>query len=487
MNDIEKPSEPNFAADGEKPDASERRDELLITWDGPDDPENPLNWSKPRKWGPTLITSAGGLVTLMSGAMLAPALQDISRDIHSGEEATNMILSIFVLAFGCGPMVLAPLSEVCGRRVVWIVCSAWYVLWNTVCGFSNSQGLMLAGRILSGLGASADIPTLADCWRAEERGYSFAIATFVPLLGPALGPILGGVITNSIGWRWLFWVLSIFDGLLTVAAIFWFPECYEQVLLHWKATKLRKERGLAYHTEWDLHTQPLATKLKRSISRPFWLLATQPILQLISIFLAYNFGTLYLVLTEFASVWTDRYHQSVSISGLHYISLVTGSTIGSQLGARATDKLWAYLKRRAHGVTAPEYRIPLLLPGLLFIPAGLLTYGWAAHSLSPWILVDIGAALFNLGLIMSTQAYQQYVMEAFQEHGVVASASAASQFLRNVFAFCFPLFAPAMYRRLGLGWGNSLLAFVFWGVGVPAPVVLWRFGGRLRAKGRGLL
>jgi MFS family permease len=88
--------------------------------------------------------------------MLAPALEDISRDIHAGEEATNMVLSIFVLAFGCGPMVLAPLSEVYGRRVVWIVCSAWYVLWNTVCGFSHSQGLMLAGRIMSGLGASAE-------------------------------------------------------------------------------------------------------------------------------------------------------------------------------------------------------------------------------------------------------------------------------------------------------------------------------------------
>jgi MFS family permease len=329
------------------------------------------------------------------------------------------------------------------------------------------------------------IPTLADCWRSEERGYSFAIATFVPLLGPALGPILGGVITNSVGWRWLFWVLSIFDGLLTVAAIFWFPECYEQVLLHWKATKLRKETDRPYHTQWDIHSQPLAIKLKRSISRPFWMLATQPVLQIISIFLAYNFGTLYLVLTEFASVWTDRYHQSVSVSGLHYISLVVGSTIGSQIGARVTDRLWAYLKQRAHGETAPEYRVPLLLPGLFFIPAGLFMYGWAAQARAPWITVDIGAAFFNLGTIMSTQSYQQYVMEAFQGH--VASASAASQFLRNIFAFCFPLFAPAMYERLGHGWGNSLLAFVFLGLGVPAPIILWRYGARLRDRGKTML
>ncbi|THC91030.1 hypothetical protein EYZ11_009512 [Aspergillus tanneri] len=413
---------------------SNQQDEFLVTWNGLDDPENPLNWSMPWKWGITMITSFGGLVTLMSGGMLAPALEAISEDLHSSPETTNMLLSIFVLAFAFGPMVLAPLSEVYGRRVVWIVASAWYVLWNTVCGFAHNRGLMLAGRILSGLGASAEfavsIPVLGDCWRPEERGYSFSIANFIPLLGPALGPILGGVITNSVGWRWLFWVLSIFDGCLAISALWLFPESYERVLLHWRARKLRKATGRPYHTKWDdVLSQSLPRKLKWAICRPIWMLATQPILQVVSIFFAYNFGILYLVITEFATVYIVRYHQSVSVSGLHYISLVIGSTIGAQVGARVTDKLWAYLKRRAGGQTAPEYRVPLLLPGLFFIPAGLFLYGWSAERVLPWIAVDIGAAMFNLGMIMTTQAFQQYVMEAFEGH--MASASAASQFMRT--------------------------------------------------------
>ncbi|KAF5855763.1 hypothetical protein ETB97_008463 [Aspergillus alliaceus] len=102
-----------------------------------------------------------------------------------------------------------------------------------------------------------------------------------------------------------------------------------------------------------------------------------------------------------------------------------------------------------------------------------------------WIAVDIGAASFNLGMIMTTQSFQQYVMEAFQGH--VASAGAASRFLRNIFAFCFPLFAPAMYRHLGLGWGNCMLAFIFLVIGVAAPFILWIFGAGLRAKGKSML
>ncbi|OQD95420.1 hypothetical protein PENSOL_c020G02928 [Penicillium solitum] len=124
------------------------------------------------------------------------------------ESEANMVVSIFVLAFAFGPMALAPLAKVFGRRWVWILSSTWYIPWNTVCGFSHTRGQLLAGRILSGIGASAEYaittPVLADCWRAEQRGQSFAIATFVPLLGPAIGPILGGIITEKIGWRWLF-------------------------------------------------------------------------------------------------------------------------------------------------------------------------------------------------------------------------------------------------------------------------------------------
>lgn len=108
------------------------------------------------KWAVALLTSFGGLVTLMSGAMLAPALDSIGKDLNTSPDTTNMCLSIFVLAFAFGPMVLAPMTEIFGRRHVWIVCSAWYVIWNGVCGFATSQGLMLSARLLAGLGASAE-------------------------------------------------------------------------------------------------------------------------------------------------------------------------------------------------------------------------------------------------------------------------------------------------------------------------------------------
>lgn len=158
----------------------------------------------------TILLSLGGLLTLMSGAMLAPALGDIAPDFRVDDQQAQIILSIYILAFAPGLIILAPCTEVFGRRPVWIFCTCYYIAWNTTAGFSKSSGVLILCRIMSGLGASAEFavssPVLADIWTPDQRGRSFAISTFLPLLGPALGPIIGGAVTH-IGWRWLFWIL----------------------------------------------------------------------------------------------------------------------------------------------------------------------------------------------------------------------------------------------------------------------------------------
>jgi hypothetical protein len=136
---------------------------ILVSWDGPSDPKNPYNWSQSRKWATTILTSLGGLVTLMSGPMLAPALDVIGADLHISQAEASMALSIYILAFAFGPMVLAPCSEVWGRKMVWVVGGSWYVLWNTLCGLSRSRGLLITGRMMAGLGASAEFAVSIKC------------------------------------------------------------------------------------------------------------------------------------------------------------------------------------------------------------------------------------------------------------------------------------------------------------------------------------
>jgi MFS family permease len=81
---------------------------------------------------------------------------------------------------------------------------------------------------------------LADGWLPEQRGHSSAISTFIPLLGPALGPIIGGLITGSVGCRWLFWVLPIFDVVLMLSDSLLSLESYASTILRHKARALSK-------------------------------------------------------------------------------------------------------------------------------------------------------------------------------------------------------------------------------------------------------
>ena len=431
---------------------------------------------------------------MMSSSMIAPALPALSHGLHMSEASAQLTLSIFVLAFDSGPMLLAPFTELYGRRPVWLICGVFYSVWSIVSGLSPNKGTLVASRLLFGFGGSVDsMPShLMDYDDRFKSLISHRLPipsevifgnSFLPLLGPAIGPLVGGAITQTIGWRWIFWVVAIFNGCLMFVGIFIFPETSAARILGNKVRKLSKETGEHYYTEYEGPNMKLSDKLWTSITRPTRLLATQPILQLVLVFMAYNFGVLYFVLSTFASLFTDEYHPTVSLSGYHYLALAIGYCFASQVGAKITDRLRARLKKKkAGGSTAPEYRVPLMVPGGLLIPIGLFWYGCLAQAKLHWIMPDIAAAIFGCGFILNTQAMGAYILDSFGKY--TASAMAASQVLRMTAGFVFPIFAPAMYHRLGWGWGNSTLGFIALVFGLPAPLILWMFGAKIRAMGK---
>lgn len=269
---------------------------------------------------------------------------------------------------------------------------------------------------------------------------------------------------------------------MTVIGFFTFSETFAPLLLARRAKKIRATSNRQVFAELEKSTLSYQRKLWINISRPIRLLATQPALQVMALFMAYNFGINYIMLSTFAQLWTDRYGQTVEQSGLNYIALAIGNSFAAQIGAKVMDILWAKLKARAGGVTAPEYRVPMMFPGALLVPVGLFWYGWAGEMRMHWLFTDVGVGVFTCGIILASQSMQVYVIDSFPRY--VASASAGSQLLRFIAAFAFPTFAPAMYDALGYGWGNSVLGFCSLIIGVPAPLLIWRYGAKLRALGK---
>lgn len=308
-----------------------------------------------------------------------------------------------------------------------------------------------------------------------------AIYGLAPLLGPAIGPIIGGFISEHTSWRWIFYATSIFTGACQVAGFFMLSETYAPVILKRRAKRIRVETGdSSYQTKEEREDETLAKKLGVSLTRPFKLLGTQSIVQVLALYMAYTYGTMYLMLSTFPLLWTDPhyYGESVGVGGLNYISLGLGMLLGTYVCAILNDRLYRRFKSRNDDVGKPEFRLPLLTITMFCVPTGLFIYGWTAETHQHWILPNIGACLFGIGNMMTFQCMQTYIVDTYTQF--TASAMAAVSVLRCLAAFGFPLFAPYMYAKLHYGWGNSLLAFISIMIGIPAPIFLYTYGERLR-------
>lgn len=167
------------------------RDPLVVQFDQPYDPENPLDWRKGKKWAVTDVLSATGFNRIMVSTIIAPALTTIAADLSMSPTESAMALSIYLLATAFGPLFIGPLSEIYGREVILHASSVWFLVWNFACGWARTKEFLIAARFLAGFGASAIYAlaggVLSDIWRPEQRGQSLGVYLLIPLLAVAVG------------------------------------------------------------------------------------------------------------------------------------------------------------------------------------------------------------------------------------------------------------------------------------------------------------
>jgi MFS family permease len=192
---------------------------------------------------------------------------------------------------------------------------------------------------LSGIGGSAPsigAGILADCWTADERGKSLSFYYIFPLIGPAFGPIMGGFIVQYTTWHWMFYATSILSTIIQISGLFWLPETYGPTILLRRAIRIRLTTGnTSLHTRYEGRNHK--TILLQALIRPFKLLATQPIIQILALFIAYVYGLMYLALSTFTTVWVDIYMERSDIAGLNYLSLALGFCLATQICAPIND------------------------------------------------------------------------------------------------------------------------------------------------------
>ena len=138
-------------------------------------------------------------------------------------------------------------------------------------------------------------------------------------------------------------------------------------------------------------------------------------------------------------------------------------------------------KKKKGGHLKSEHRLAHMLFGAVTLPLGLIMYGWTFNSSIHWIVPLIATAVAGFSMLLAVLPTENYLVDVYEIHG--ASAIAAGVIVRALFGALLPLAGPPLYSTLGLGWGNSLLAFIAIAF-VPPLIILMRCGERIRSSPR---
>jgi multidrug resistance protein len=146
--------------------------------------------------------------------MFAPGVAQVASEFGEHNELLDaLVVSIYVIGLAVGPLVQAPMSEVYGRWIVYATCNVLYVVFTIACAVSTNMSMLIVFRFFAGCLGSAPVTigggTIADLFPPHQRGVALSIYTLGPVAGPAIGPIAGGFLSQSEGWKWIFWVLAI--------------------------------------------------------------------------------------------------------------------------------------------------------------------------------------------------------------------------------------------------------------------------------------
>ncbi|KAG4026133.1 hypothetical protein MFRU_044g00040 [Monilinia fructicola] len=475
-------------AEGEIPLPSQKGDGKidykLVTF-LPNDPENPKNWSKAFKWYITMVVAVTCFVVALASSIITADLIGVEKEFDVSEEVALVSITVFVMGFGIGPMMFAPLSEVVGRRLIYGVTLFLAVIFIIPCAVATNIETLLVCRALDGIWFSAPMTlvggTLADLWRTEERGVPMAAFSAAPFIGPAIGPLIGGFLSDAAGWRWLYYIQIIFAFIVWVLITFTVPETYAPTILARRAKKMREQTGEKEHvTEQDLDLRPFGERLRIFLIRPFQLLFGELIVFLISLYMSVLYGLLYMFFVAFPIIYQEGKGYSAGTTGLMFIPLALG-VIGSALCAPLVNRNYMDQVRKYNGKPPAEVRLIPMMASCWFIPIGLFIFAWTSYPHLHWIGPAIGGFPVGFGFIFLYNAANNYLVDSYQHQA--ASALAAKTFLRSFWGAATVLFTEQMYARLGYQWASSLLAFLALAC-CAIPFVFWTWGAKIRARSK---
>ncbi|KAK4992011.1 hypothetical protein LTR50_001407 [Elasticomyces elasticus] len=460
---------------------------ILVDWYTTDDPANPQNWSFGKKAFAAGQICFYTLAVYMGSAIYSPSEAGVMERFGVSATAASLGLALYVLAYGIGPLVFSPLSEIplIGRNPPYMITFAIFVILTVPTALVDNFAGLLVLRFLQGFFGSPCLATggasLTDLYSIIKLPYVLCIWALAATCGPAMGPLISGFSVAAENWRWSLWEMLWLAGPIWVFLFLCLPETSSPNILLRRAQRLRALTGddrLKSQSEIDQANLNVKEIVFEALYRPMQLMILDPSIAFTAVYVALCYGIYYSFFEAFPIVYGQGYGFNLGEMGLTFLSITIAVVLSIII-------YYAYLywivepEIRAHGLGAPERRlIPALIASFL-LPVGLFIFGWTGNGHIHWIVSVIGIAIFTMGVFILMQCIFVYLPLTYPQYA--ASLFAGNDFARSTIAAAAILFAGPMYKNLGVGPGTSILGGLT-AACIAGIFVLYFYGENLRAR-----
>ena len=342
----------------------------------------------------------------------------MAQEFNVSVTVATLSTSLYVLGYAFGPILWSPLSELRGRRLPLNVGMFGFSVFNLAVAVSKDLQTLMISRFFSGLFGSCPLALVAavysDIYDSQQRGPAVTIFSCTVFMGPMLGPFIGGFIVTGADWRWTAYLSSIIGWLSFALILVCLRETYPSVVLVSKAAELRRRTK-----NWGIHAKQEEVEVDfhelmvKNFSRPFRLLFTEPAILLISIYMSFIYGLLYLFLTSYPIVFQGIHGMAPGPGGLPFFGMVVGLLMVT------TYLIWiarSYNKRMAAngGTAVPEWRLPPVVLGGAVFAAGLFWFGWTGFtSRIHWIVPTLSGIFTGFGIMAIFVQSFNYIIDSY--------------------------------------------------------------------------
>jgi len=172
--------------------------------------DSPFDWSVDKKIFHLGVPSLMSLVTTLISSAYVAGVEPMMLDLHVSFEVSLVGYIMYILGLGIGAIFWGPISEVYGRKIVYVVSMPICAIFVMFTGISNNITGVILSRLFAGIFGigpiSAAPGTITDIYCKEQIALPSAIFVLTPFLGPAFGPVLAAYVVPWKNWRWLCWI-----------------------------------------------------------------------------------------------------------------------------------------------------------------------------------------------------------------------------------------------------------------------------------------